>query len=280
MIKKNKYRLVILVILFNKEISNSVTAISLSKALESMGTSYEDVMICFWNNGPKSISSDNASKYYCSTLIETLNNESLSIIYNRFLEMYDSDHYLILDHDSKVGADYINECLCTESDYMIPTIINSYGVQSPIIHNLKSYTDSTTLLALGSGICLSSQVRNIFKKYYETVFDERYYFYGVDSTFFLRLNQIGEAYKIRISNSYIIHSLSKFEKEDDSVKKFRKRERSYDQALTLRYYFSKFTAITVFKKIISCIMFRKTDISFMCFFYALLSGKHYKSIKR
>ncbi|MEI9651344.1 glycosyltransferase family 2 protein [Enterobacter ludwigii] len=280
-LRSHKYQLAILVLLYNKKPSESTSFISLDKTLQQLNTSYNNVQICLWNNGPDKFDTkdDLTTSYYSTAIVETINNESLSVIYNKFLARFDSEKYLILDHDSFVSSEYINECLNDSFEYIIPTIITQNGVQSPKIYNLKSYVNNKTLLGIGSGICLTNHACSMVKNKFKTVFDERFYLYGVDSTFFLRLNKIGQADKIKISKSTIFHSLSKFEDENKTIKKFREKERSYDQALTLRYYFSVFTFVTTFKKIIGCIFLNKSDINLFIFLAALVSGKHYKSIK-
>lgn len=277
----HEFRLVILVLLYNKKPSESISFISLDKALQKLSTSCNNIKICLWNNGPNELTIDNGfeSPYYNTTVIETIHNESLSCIYNHFLEKYDSGKYLILDHDSLVSIEYLSECLNETFDYMIPTIMTEHGVQSPKVYRLRSFIGNETLLGIGSGICLSRQACNVIKDNFSTVFDERFYLYGVDSTFFLRLNKIDLAKKIKISKNTVLHSLSKFEKEDVAIKKFRTKERSYDQALTLRYYFSLFTFITTFKKILGCVFLNKSDINIFVFISALISGRHYKSNK-
>ncbi|MBT1803248.1 hypothetical protein ABN277_22605 [Enterobacter hormaechei] len=277
----HEFRLAILVLLYNKKPSESISFISLDKALRKLSTSSNNIKICLWNNGPNELISDIdfESPHYNKTVIETIHNESLSYIYNRFLEKYDSEKYLILDHDSLVGIEYLSQCLNETFDCMIPTIMTEHGVQSPKIYRLRSFIGNETLLGIGSGICLSRQACNLIKDNFSTVFDERFYLYGVDSTFFLRLNKIDLAKKIKISENKVLHSLSKFEKEDVAIKKFRAKERSYDQALTLRYYFSLFTFITTFKKILGCVFLNKSDINFFVFVSALISGRHYKSNK-
>lgn len=275
------YRLAILVLLYNRKPSESTSFISLDEALQKLSTSCHDIQICLWNNGPNKLISeiDYTSPHYETTVIETIHNESLSCIYNQFLEKYDSEKYLILDHDSLVSIEYLSQCLNESFEYMIPTIVTQHGVQSPKLYKLRSFIGNETLLGIGSGVCLSSEACNVIKGKFSTIFDERFYLYGVDSTFFLRLNKIGLAKKIKVSKNTIIHSLSKFEKEDVAIKKFREKERSYDQALTLRYYFSLFTFITTFKKLLGCIFLNKSDINFFEFIFALINGKHYKSKK-
>lgn len=275
------FRLAILVLLYNRKPSESTSFVSLDKALQKLSTSCNDIKICIWNNGPNKLISDTSfiSPHYDTTVIETIHNESLSYVYNQFLEKYDSEKYLILDHDSLVSIQYLNQCLNESFEYMIPTIVTHHGVQSPKVYKLRSFIGNETLLGIGSGICLSSQACNVIKDKFSTVFDERFYLYGVDTTFFLRLNKIGLAKKIKISEYTITHSLSKFEKEDLAIKKFREKERSYDQALTFRYYFSLFTFITVFKKLLGCVFLNKSDINVFVFVSALINGKHYKSNK-
>ncbi|EMW0511514.1 hypothetical protein ACVD54_001570 [Enterobacter mori] len=277
----HNFRLAILVLLYNRKPSESTSFNSLDKALQELSTSCNNIKICLWNNGPDKLSSniDFKSPHYDTSVIETIQNESLSCIYNQFLEKYDSEKYLILDHDSLVSIEYLNQCLNESFEYMIPTIVTQHGVQSPKVYKLRSYIGNETLLGIGSGICLSNEACNVIKGKFSTVFDERFYLYGVDSTFFLRLNKIGLAKKLKISKNTITHSLSKFEKEGVAIKKFREKERSYDQALTLRYYFSLFTFVTTFKKLLGCIFLNKSDINFLVFISALISGKHYKSKK-
>lgn len=281
MLNTHKYSLVILVVLYNKNPADSITVLSLEKALQKLRTSYDEVRICLWNNGPRKIKimRSSNSPYYSFTVVETIGNESLSYIYNRFLEMFDSNKYLIMDHDSQISEGYLKECLIDPSEYIIPTIVTPHGIQSPKIYNLKSYAKGSTLLGIGSGICLKQNACTDMQKHFGNVFDERFYLYGVDSTFFLRLNKVGNANKIKVSEENLVHSLSKFEKEDSALKKFREKERSYDQALTLRYYFSMFTVITTIKKVVGCTFFNKSDINLFAFVIALISGRHYKRTK-
>lgn len=79
--------------------------------------------------------------------------------------------------------------------------------------------------------------------------------------------------------SVVLHSLSRLENEAIKVKQFRIKERSYDQGLTLRYYFCKFTFLLSQKKLLAKLIFNKSDISLIYFAKAYFSGKHYKSGK-
>ena len=113
-----------------------------------------------------------------------------------------------------------------------------------------------------------------------TVFDERYYLYGVDTTFFLRFNNLNCSDKARVIKGFN-HSLSRLEIESSSNKRFRKVERSYDLGLTLRYYRSCreiiFDIVKVFgSSILKMILKRENAFYLRHVFIALLVGKHYR----
>ena len=279
MLPVEKYDLAILIVIYNKELDDSLSYKSLNEALKRLQGAFHNIQLCVWNNGPKKINTNIKSDFYSGITFETLSNESLSVIYNSFIGKCNSHKYLILDHDSEISDEYLKECISESFDYTIPTIMTAEGIQSPKTYDIRSYTGCSTLLGIGSGICISDTASKLLIKNFNNVFDERFYLYGVDSTFFLRLNKLGLSDRVVVSNNVVKHSLSRLENESLSVKLFREKERSYDQALTLRYYFNQFTAITVLKKIIGCLFLRKSDINLRLFFTALISGKHYKNMK-
>jgi hypothetical protein len=274
------YKLTILIVLYNKEVEDSTTFNSIDSALQYLNTSKNEIKICFWNNGPKEIKSDIKTNNYTFDFIQTVDNRSLSYIYNIFLNNNDSERYIILDHDSELSKDYIHECLNDNVDCMVPTIMTSNNIESPKVYPQRSFYGPNTVLAIGSGICISKSLRDKYKQQFSEVFDQRFYFYGVDSTFFLRLNKLNLAQALKTSKSVVLHSLSRCEDEGEEIKEFRIKERSYDQALTLRYYFCKFTAIIAFKKMLGALFFNKSDIKMKYFIPAFVSGKHYKSNKK
>lgn len=277
---RDEYKLAILVVLYNKQIEECVTISSLCDSLEKIEFEDRDVLIYIWNNGPSTIDYNSASDRCQINLVETIDNNSLSVIYNTFINEIIARNYLLLDHDSVINPDYLRECFSNHEKYLIPLVMTSNGMQSPKFYRMPSHSFGKTMLAIGSGICLSKAACEELKKHYGEVFDERFFFYGVDSTFFLRINKIGNAKKIKVSSQNITHSLSRLEAEDESTTKFRVKERSYDQALTLRYYFSIFTFFTVLKKIIASVSKSKSEISLKFFMVAFFNGKHYKSKKR
>ncbi|HGZ2296241.1 TPA: hypothetical protein ACN03A_004509, partial [Shigella boydii] len=230
-------------------------------------------------NGPREIAFNLTTDYYTLKVCQTINNESLSYIYNLFINEVESEKYILLDHDSILKYDYVLECLNSTSDCIIPNIIVGNNIQSPKTYSIQSFNKGNTVLAIGSGICISKKLCEKLRQVFGDVFDSRFYFYGVDSTFFLRLNKIGESEFIKISECVVLHSLSRLENEAIKVKQFRIKERSYDQGLTLRYYFCKFTFFTVAKKLLAKLIFNKSDISLIYFAKAYFSGKHYKSGK-
>jgi hypothetical protein len=73
----------ILILLYNKEIKDSATINSL------VSTDYHYAKLVLWNNGPIPLKNIDCqileSLGYEATVEEILNNESLAVIYNKFL---------------------------------------------------------------------------------------------------------------------------------------------------------------------------------------------------
>ena len=106
----------ILVLLYNKEIekSNTINSLVTSNCL------FENSKILIWNNGPNSIKEDGVIPLldlgYEVEIKETLNNESLSVIYNEFIDSIKSDKYIILDDDSALSSDFITAAAKSDVD--------------------------------------------------------------------------------------------------------------------------------------------------------------------
>jgi len=121
------------------------------------------------------------------------------------------------------------------------------------------------------------------KEKYGQVFNQRFYLYGVDTTFFYRVFNSRLISKIKIINGFE-HSLSRLEVESDKVKAFRRLERTYDLGISLRYYYSwpkivyfvfKFT----FTHIKNRILKKDTSLYYKHFIKAIVTGTHYRSNK-
>jgi hypothetical protein len=277
----------VLVVLYNSEIKSSSTLLS----LREHGSLLKSVKLVIWNNGPNLLTNKDVS--FLSELDvdifinETICNESLAVIYNNFLNMVDAQRYIILDDDSKLNAAYINAASKIISQGLgVPEIISFGKIRGPILNGYVCTTSSEIsnkdkLLAIGSGMVVGSDFKNELLLKYTNVFDERFYLYGVDTTFFYRVFESCLSSKIEVISGFE-HSLSRLESESKSISSFRKLERTYDRGLRLRYYTPiwhtvylvvKFSFSTVLKKI------QKKDTSFYYFslLKALVMGKHYRS---
>ena len=278
----------IIVLLYNKEIAQSTTLSSLM--LEE--AHFKNAKLVIWNNGPKKLESYDVSFIaelgYDITIEETLNNESLAYIYNSFINSHEAEKYIFLDDDSTLNANYIDEASRSNSSVVSMPIITVNGVAKNPKINSKVYTEGVKIAAndkvftIGSGLVVGREViLELLKRFY-TVFDERFYLYGVDTTFCHRLFLSKQSVNIRVIAGFE-HSLSRLEKECKSLTKFRQRERSYDRGMTLRYYtsFPRTVYILVHSVLytIKCIFLNKdSSMSLPLLLKSYIVGKHYRDI--
>lgn len=276
-----------LVLLYNKEIQYSNT---LNQLLDSK-LSFANCQLTIWNNGPAPLVNRDVDAFeklgFSVTITETLENRSLAKIYNQFVDSIQSDKYVILDDDSILNDGYLSDVLAVKSDEVcIPIIRMNDEVKGPRINKkmIKEptlFSNCDRISAIGSGTVLGAKVADKIKAKEGTIFDERFFFYGVDTTFFLRLNRVEEHIPFRVINNFS-HSLSRYEKESERVREFRKKERSCTTALRLRHYkplpngFLLYLKhmISSFSKVISG---KEAKIDFKEFTRAYLSGNHYRA---
>lgn len=281
------FEIAILILLYNKEISESNTITSL---LDS-NVQYQNARIVIWNNGPKPMAISDSilleNLGYDVVIKETLNNESLAVIYNKFLAENIAEKYILLDDDSTLNASYIlaSSEIC-RGELGMP-VINSQGeVQSPKINGLPYSKEAEISLkskvaAVGSGLIIGSEVIAKLKEKYNLIFDERFYLYGVDITFCLRVFDCELTDRIRVISGFN-HSLSRLEKESPKMSKFRRLERSYDLGLRQRYYYplsrSLFVILKVSFRTLKMRFFRQEyRVYLLPLFKAFVLGKHYRS---
>jgi hypothetical protein len=275
-----------LVLLYNKEIQKSNTLLSLLCS----SLIFNNCKLVIWNNGPCNLNSVNVDEFvklgFDVDIIETIDNISLSSIYNSFFEKYISDTYVILDDDSNLHDGYLISTLSSsKNELSVPIILADDKITGPVV-NGERYSDEckcskiSTIMGIGSGIIIGSNICERIKNSYGNVFDERFYFYGVDSTFFMRINKIGLGSLVRVIDGFE-HSLSRLEIENAETTKFRKKERAYDLALQIKFYDSPLIAL---KKIVKMLIIffnnlfflKNQNISLYHFIFAMLRGKHYK----
>jgi len=277
----------ILVLLYNKEINQSSTL----NSLINLESKYPNAKLVIWNNGPKKLGSLEHSALsesgYQVDIVETISNESLAVIYNRFMQENKAQKYILLDDDSELSDLFIQDSAASQPEHLSLPIITSKGkVQYPSIDR-KRYSSSTELKAnskvttIGSGLVIGKDVVNLFQQRFSNVFDERFYLYGVDTTFCLRLYQGGLVQHVKLISGFE-HSLSKLENESTKMARFRRIERSYERGLKLKYYVPRNKAIFLLLKTGTSVLKRlcvgkRYQVSFIYVLKAFLSGKHYRS---
>lgn len=253
----------ILIILYNKEVIESETIKSL------INYNNKNIDVTIFNNGPKLLSdysitlNDMRDKFHTVEVVQCVSNKPLSILYNDFLRSHPSSRkFVILDDDSIITNDYFLAMTSyNATDLIIPRIrsIHDKKVYYPIVNKVileknKERIDSK-VMSIASGIILDKTIVDKFILHGLTVFDENYALYGVDTSFFKRVNHLrdnGVSITIHCKGD-IIHSLSRVNMSDS---KFRIIERMYDLAIsTRRYpsilnfiYYSKALCLNIFNK--------------------------------
>lgn len=234
---------VFVVVLYGKELDNSKTV----NNLLNVGL-LEDSLYIIWNNGPCHIKHTNCSfldkDISKIKIIETVNNISLAKIYNTVINLYDAHRYVILDDDSNVSKEYITSLSDIGINQVgMPMIMVGGEVVNPCINGSASrittkINDADVVTTIGSGLVVGKSITLELSKSFGNVFDERFFLYGVDSSFCFRLNSLKMNGNIKLIEGFD-HSLSRLENNKDALLVFRRRERSNDIALQIRYYHKK-----------------------------------------
>ncbi|WP_166424735.1 hypothetical protein [Paraglaciecola sp. 20A4] len=279
----------ILVILYNTEILSSITLVSLLNS----NVNLKGYNLVIWNNGPNKLSDVDIVPFqevgFYVQIVQTIENTSLANIYNTFIKMHRAVRYVILDHDSNLSDQYLMSLSTVGADKIGVPIIYCDGDQVGPLLNCRLclskdiIRDEDAFVAIGSGLVIGFDITKTLKETQGQVFDERFFLYGVDTTFFLRLKISNLNHSIEILSGFE-HSLSRFENENLLTKKFRKLERTYDLALTLRFYYSPlkiiyFVALNTLKYFFHRLLKRDTLIYYIPFVKALFTGRHYRDIK-
>lgn len=286
---KEKYELAILVVLYNKEIDASNTLASLL----NLNFDFNKCRVTIWNNGPECLENKDVDLFKINgldvSIEETIDNLSLAYIYNSFIEHVNSKRYMILDDDSTLNLNYMTDAYLSSSETLsVPMIYSQGKVRSPILNKItyetfpqRSLNESDRFTAIGSGIVLGEKLIDLILSYYNSVFDQRFYLYGVDSTFFIRLRRISLNNRIKIISG-LNHSLSRLEKESKNITDFRMIERTYDAALKIRFYTSFYKKIpllllTIYSEMIRRIKYGNTEMDIFVLIKAFIIGKHYRA---
>lgn len=270
----------VLVVLYNKEPIDSASLRSL------IGNEFSLNIVVF-NNGPKLINSNDdifseLKKNHSITILQDLNNLPLSKIYNQFI--YSSfirggEFFCIFDDDSKIPVDYFNS-LSLSVDVYLPIIKNyNSDIFYPSVNHQTIKLEQSILLgdivySIGSGLMINKSVVGVFNSFSISLFDERFSLYGVDFSFFRRVEMVNKKENHKLikfeAKSFLIHELS-YDVEGYSF--FRKYERDIDYILSLKHYVDKnvfLKYLLVFKFIIKNILFSKEGLITRVFKYPQL----------
>ncbi len=271
-----------LVVIFDKEIENSLTINSIINS----NYNFRGCNLLVWNNGPNRLYDKNISKLENKginvDIIENIENVALSYVYNSFIKKYNTDSYVLLDDDSNLNDDFFFSLnISTKNNILFPLISSNGIVYGPKINKRIVNVDcklkeNDKIMAIGSGITIGSSVCDELIRTYGDVFDERFFLYGVDTTFCYRINKSINCDNIKIIKGFE-HSLSRLNSKQST---FRLKERAYDEALRTKYY-SNWPNIVVLKVLIyhlyRIIRFKNKIISIKEFITAFLNGKHYRA---
>jgi hypothetical protein len=266
----------ILVVLYNCSLEQSETI----KALKLTKVNIFGTTLVLYNNGPIKIDGNLVSElnnkgYKCS-IIQDTNNNPLSYIYNQFVKDNPNDHYIILDHDSKLSNEYIDTIINNNIKGVgLPIVKSANKVCSPNKFPKKTSTSfgrRDKIVAIGSGLIISHSFSELIIQKYGNLFDEHYALYGVDTSFLLRIRKMKAINQLSIIPGFD-HSLSRDENESKSKQQFRKIEMGYHTALTLRYYPS-FSSLKRFRKVLIESFSSKNKELTSVLLNTLLTGKH------
>ncbi len=234
-------KIAVVVILYGKRFEESKTLQSLIEFSHRL----DQLLIV--NNGPESLDSHDpffialSKKHKHVEFENQIQNKPLSWIYNDFINSIDADYYVLFDDDTEINPDYESFLFQMNNiDLELPKIISIIDKKQYYPkHNEKIVFENGLiksggeLFSIGSGLIISNKIKNTFKKYNLELFDSRFALYGVDFSFFRRLNKLGRDGFLISSQTFLNHSLSGAE---GVIAKWRKKERLYDEILTIKYY--------------------------------------------
>lgn len=266
------------VILYGKRFEESKTLQSLIKF------SHQLDQLLIVNNGPESLDSHDpffialSKKHKHVEFENQIQNKPLSWIYNDFINSIDADYYALFDDDTEINLDYeIFLFQMTNIDLELPKIISIVDekqyypkLNEQIISEHGLIESGGELFSIGSGLIISNKIKNTFKKYNLEIFDSRFALYGVDVSFFRRLNKLGRESFLISSQTFLNHSLSRIEEENTNP--WRQKERLYDEVLSIKYY-SKYTLFNIIKLSFKKIK-RKEYNDFFTVVYIYILGNH------
>lgn len=282
------YSLCILVVLYRCSIKNCPTLSALLKEMDIYaGTK---IKLVIWNNGPErdTDAMEVIGELQRSTSIEIfyeeyLNNKPLAALYNDFIASNDAEKYCIFDQDSLPNRNYLRTIIGERCvDLVVPIARSNGTIHGPLFEAEVVQKSgiiildgrNSTFFAVSSGLTITRKLIDRVREKYSDVFDENYAFYGVDTSFWIRILRISRRNQVVIKcASEMAHSLSRLETEPEVMRKFRRRERGLDLGITLRRY-PEFRWLRAFLAAILRALLGKGHISLIWSIYGYFYGRH------
>ena len=232
-----------LVVIYKSSLKNSETLNSLSENIPEWMRACSHLII--WNNGPLLVGTDEFEAFKLSSRLEGIQleqdveNRPLRWIYNWVLSG-NFNRCVLLDQDTRLGKDYFSALHENpDLDVLTPRILTRGHVCYPRLNKQPIDRDRLLnvehLVSIGSGLALSANTVKLMTGRYGSVFDERFALYGVDISFFIRLQKLGADLKAG-SYAALDHSLSEHEQESPELRRFRELEKLYTEILLRLHY--------------------------------------------
>ena len=235
MIRQSNCKLTVLVLLHNKTIEESKTISSMLSFKKKLN---DEIELIIWNNG----CSKGSEVYldddtYDVKTINSYDNVNISQVYNKVIyDYFSSQRIVIFDDDSLVDISYISSLISFgEEPVICPDILFNGEKVYPISIDSNTVIDSNvkrSIKSINSGLSLSRTLIDKIRDENGDVFDSRFSFYGVDFSFFYRLDRLSIDV---LQVGSLEHSLSRFE-VTYSKNDFRWRQKLYENILMVRNY--------------------------------------------
>ncbi|MEY0174293.1 hypothetical protein AB7W14_03890 [Providencia rettgeri] len=157
-------------------------------------------------------------------------------------------------------------------------VVNPCVNGQPIKSKCLVFSEKTCVTTIGSGLIIGKDIIDIISRKYQNTFDDRFLLYGVDTTFCYRLQEC-HLYKHIVICSGFEHSLSRLEKEESTIKHFRRKERSIDIGLRIKFYYKKTTwpkhiLLLLLSNLKKRILRKKQEYYFIKILKTIIKGKH------
>ncbi|MDR6678351.1 glycosyltransferase family 2 protein [Pseudomonas oryzihabitans] len=236
-------RTLFLVVLYGLRPRDSATLRSL--LAQPVASLPADSGLLVWNNGPQALDETErqtllATPGWAQVLIEEdLGNPPLSRVYNRALQL-GTERLVVFDQDTVVDERYL-QALGREAELLVPLVLGAGAIRYP--HQYKQVVtsegplDPQATVTISSGLCLSRGLAQRIAARHGDIFDERFALYGVDVSFFLRVQGLAREEPVELLCAGVLdHSLSELEEETPAQRRFRDIEKFY-VALLLRLHY-------------------------------------------